>query len=274
MPNYWYLTSAHLEKATALLATGDDDDLIYACLELRESLEAYSYDLLSRYLTEVPFRVITKTWQADKVIKELLAIDPNAGSSSTLRMRRNATETEPAGPWKTLGEDRRLPVKDVRNYYQALGNFLHLPTIRQPVETDRLENARRKAIEIRERLERLLAAGRIVSNLAQTFTFNCTECEAPIARRVAVLAKGGSVECGNCGQGFDTEVQSDGGFFFIPLSFSWDCPRCQSRGEIVRSKATDGLDVSCTHCQLPIALHFKQSWHLAYDSSLLDPPPG
>jgi transcription elongation factor Elf1 len=112
-----------------------------------------------------------------------------------------------------------------------------------------------------------LAAGRIVSNFsAEMFTFNCTECEAPIGRRKAFLAKGGSVECGNCGQGFDTEVQSDGGFFFIPLSFSWDCPRCQSLGQIVRSKAKDGLDVNCAHCQLPIKLHFKQILHLAYDS--------
>jgi transcription elongation factor Elf1 len=267
--------SQHLEKATALLGTGDDDDLIYACLELRKSLEAYSYDLLSRYLSEVPFRVVVRTWHADKIIKELLAIDPKAGSSSTLRIKRNATKTEPAGPWKTLGEDRRLPVKYVRTSYQALGNFLHVPTIRQPIEIDRLENARKKATEIRERLEKLTAAGRIVSNLsAEIFTFNCTECEAPIARRKTFLAKGGPVECGNCGQGFDTEVQGEGCFFFIPLSFSWDCPRCQSLGQIVRSKAKDGLDVNCAHCQFPIKLHFKQSWHLAYDdSSLSDSPP-
>jgi hypothetical protein len=45
----------------------------------------------------------------------------------------------------------------------------------------------------------------------------------------------------------------------------------QSRGEIVRSKAKEGLDVSCSHCELPIKLHFKQSWHLAYDDSLIDP---
>jgi transcription elongation factor Elf1 len=272
MSEYWHLIRLHLEKATTLLATGDDDDLIYACLELRKSLEAYSYDLLSRYIAEIPFRLVTRTWQADKIIKELVAIDPKAGSSSTLRIRRDATATEPAGAWKTLGEDRRLPVKDVRTYYQALGNFLHLPTIRQPVETDRLNDARRKATEIRERLEKLLAPGRIVGHLAETYTFNCTECEAPIARRIAALAKGGPVECGNCGQSFDAQAQNGGGYFFIPLSFSWDCPRCQSRGEIVRSKAKEGLDISCNHCELPIKLHFKQSWHLAYNDSLIDPP--
>jgi transcription elongation factor Elf1 len=189
-------------------------------------------------------------------------------------MHRDATKTEPAGPWKTMGEDRRLPAEYMRKSYQALGNFLHVPTVRQSTDAGRLETARKKATEVRGRLEKLLAPGRIVSNLsAEIFTFNCTECEAPIARRKAFLAKGGPVECGNCGQGFDAEIQGEGGFFFIPLSFSWDCPRCESRGEIVRSKAADGFDVSCTHCQLPIKLHFKQSWHLAYDSSLLDPPP-
>jgi transcription elongation factor Elf1 len=260
MSEYWHLTRQHLEKATALLASGNEDKLIYACLELRKSLEAYSYDLLSRYIAEAPFRLIAKTWQADKVIKELVAIDPKAGSSSTLRIKRDAVGTEPPGAWTTLGEDRRLAVKDLRTYYQALGNFLHVPTIRQSIENDRLNDARRKATEIRERLEKLLAPGRVVSHLAELLTFNCTECEAPIARRISVLTEGGPVECGNCGQGFDAEVQSGGGYFFIPLSFSWDCPRCQSLHQIVRSKAKDGLDVTCAQCNLSTTLHSKQSW--------------
>ncbi len=272
MPDYWHLTHQHFEKATALLATGDDDDLTYACLELRKSLEAYAYSLLQRYLSEVPLRAV-ETWQADKVLKELLAIDPKSASSYTLSMQRSASETDAAGPWVQLGEDRRLPVDYLRKTYQALGSFLHVPTIRQSGGSGNLARARERAVEVHERLSKILAPARIIGNLSTgIYHFNCTECEAPIARRRAFLAEGGSVECGNCGQGFDTEVQGDGGFFFIPLSFSWDCPRCQSRGEIVRSKAKDGLDVSCTHCQLLIQLHFKQSWHLAYDNSLFDQP--
>jgi hypothetical protein len=124
---YWELTDLHLKKAILLLSKGDDDSLTYACLELRKSLEAYAYDLLSRYLSEAPFRVIQRVWQADKVLKELLAIDPKSSTAATMHMQREASATEPEGPWIKIGEDRRLPVEDVRKNYHALGNFLHVP---------------------------------------------------------------------------------------------------------------------------------------------------
>jgi hypothetical protein len=63
---YWPIIDLHFKKATELLATSDDDDLIYACLELRKCLEAYAYDMLYGYLNEAPMRVV-ETWQADKV---------------------------------------------------------------------------------------------------------------------------------------------------------------------------------------------------------------
>src|SRR6267143_6088324 len=165
MAEYWHLTRQHLEKATRLLATGDDDDLIYACLELRKSLEAYAYSLLQRYLSEVPLRAV-ETWQADKVLKELLAIDPKAGSSYTLRMKRNASENEAAGEWRKLGEDRRLPGDYVRKSYQTLGSFLHVPTIRRSNDSPNPARARERAVEIQKRLLDMLAPGRIIGNFS------------------------------------------------------------------------------------------------------------
>jgi hypothetical protein len=133
LSTYWPIIDRHFEKATALLATGDDDDLIYACLELRKCLEAYAYDMLHGYLSEGPMRVV-ETWQPDKVLKELLAIDPLSATSAVIRMQSEASETRPAGAWKFVGEDRRLAVDYLRKNYQALGSFLHVPTIRQSSE--------------------------------------------------------------------------------------------------------------------------------------------
>jgi hypothetical protein len=92
------------------------------------------HGFVGRYLSEVPLRAV-ETWQPDKVLKELLAIDPKSASSYTLSMQRSASETEAAGSWMQLGEDRRLPVDYLRKTYQALGSFLHVPTIRQSGES-------------------------------------------------------------------------------------------------------------------------------------------
>jgi hypothetical protein len=83
MSEYWHLTRQHLEKATTLLATGDDDDLIYGCLELRKSLEAYSYDLLSRYIAEAPFRLITiRFGKLTKLSRSLSLSTPKRGQAA------------------------------------------------------------------------------------------------------------------------------------------------------------------------------------------------
>jgi hypothetical protein len=56
LPQYRYLAKQRLAKATDLLASGDEDNLTYACLELRKCIEALSYELLMGYLSEVPLR--------------------------------------------------------------------------------------------------------------------------------------------------------------------------------------------------------------------------
>jgi hypothetical protein len=40
-----HLAKNRLAKATKLLGTPDEDDLVYACLELRKCIDAISYEL-------------------------------------------------------------------------------------------------------------------------------------------------------------------------------------------------------------------------------------
>ena len=129
-PQYRYLAKERLAKATALLKTGDEDDLIYTCLELRKCIEALSYQLLGGYLSEVPLKA-SEAWQPDKVMKELLRIDPEADHSVRIRMRPEGPDGEPDGKWTELGEDRRFKARWAAKAYHQLGNFLHVPTIKQ-----------------------------------------------------------------------------------------------------------------------------------------------
>jgi hypothetical protein len=85
-PNLFRL---HREKAEALLASGVDDNVIYACLELRMCLEAYAYWQLSHYVKQASFDLVQRTWQPSKVIKELRAIDPTVTESSSVLFHRD-----------------------------------------------------------------------------------------------------------------------------------------------------------------------------------------
>ncbi|MCK1339953.1 hypothetical protein IVB38_29105 [Bradyrhizobium sp. 38] len=243
---YRFLAKEHLKKATSLLATHDVDQLPYACLELRKCIEALSYELLTGYLAEASMKVI-ETWQPDKVMKELVRIDPGAERNSFLRMRREGTDGGPSGDWMNLGEDRRPKAAWVTKSYHQLGSFLHVQTIKQQREGVAFDAAtcRDRAVQIAEELARILEASIWNANFAVSVTFDCAECEAPIKRRSEVLETGGVIECGHCGQLYDAEVGGNGSYLFVPHSFSWDCDGCGTKREIAQSKARDGLDVSC-----------------------------
>lgn len=179
-PLYRYLAKQRLAKATDLLASGDEDNLTYACLELRKCIEALSYELLMGYLSEVPLKAL-ETWQPDKVMKELLRADPNADQTSRIRMRREGADGAPDGDWMDLGEDRRLKTRWATKAYHQLGSFLHVPTIKQSRSDEPLdmEAIRRRVELIRAQLAHVLGATIWNANFSVSVTVPCTECEAP-----------------------------------------------------------------------------------------------
>jgi ssDNA-binding Zn-finger/Zn-ribbon topoisomerase 1 len=273
-PQYRYLAKQRLAKATDLLASGDEDNLIYACLELRKCIEALSYELLMGYLSEVPLKAL-ETWQPDKVMKELLRADPNADQTSRIRMRREGADGAPDGDWMDLGEDRRLKTGWATKAYHQLGSFLHVPTIKQsrsdePLDTEAI---RQRVEPIRAQLAHVLGATIWNANFSVSVTVPCTECEAPIKRRSSVLQKHEPVECGNCGQLFDAEPEPDGRYFFVPHSYDWSCKNCDEPRSIVQSKAKPDADVSCPNCGDRATLRVEQNLVLVRDVEKNEPQP-
>ncbi|WP_441252054.1 hypothetical protein AB8A28_08885 [Tardiphaga sp. 71_E8_N1_1] len=260
--SYRFLAKEHLKNATALLAACDVSQLPYACLELRKSIEALSYELLNGYLAEASMKIM-ETWQPDKVMKELVRIDAGAEVNSFLRMKREGPDGEPSGDWINLGEDRRPRVTWVTKSYHQLGNFLHVPTIKQQREGYVFDEATcgDRATRIQGELTRILEASLWNANFSVSVTFDCAACEVPIKRRSEALESGEPVECGNCGQLHGAEPQGNGSYFFVPHSLSWDCEACGETHEIMQSKTRDGLDASCK-CGDRATLKLQSKWVL------------
>jgi hypothetical protein len=72
-----------LQKAKELLKSDENENLVYAALELRMSMEAVIYNQAGLYKSELPENVM-EIWQPKKLLEVLLEIDPNCDVSSTI----------------------------------------------------------------------------------------------------------------------------------------------------------------------------------------------
>lgn len=272
---YRDLAKTRLAKARILLSSNDDDNLTYACLELRKCVEALSYEMPKSYLREVPLKAF-EMWQPDRVLRELLRVDPKADVSRTLSMQREASETEPAGEWVTIGEDRRLSAKRATKIFHALGSFIHVPTLRH-MEKSSLPEAkeiRATAEQIYAELDHVLSAKIWTTGfVSEGVTFTCEVCEAPVRRPIPVLSDGGEVECGNCGNLYEVKHEPDDEWSFALKAFSWNCAGCGVRRKVPEKEAKGGMDVSCPDCKHRAWLKSTLTWQVGQAAAKPVEPP-
>ena len=151
--NYRDRARKHVAEARARLAEPGEAAARQACLSLRMAIEALTYQNLRAYLAETPNSVMAQ-WTPKKVMDELLAVDPHADRTVTVFFGIEETPGVPAADMQPLGEDRRFTQAWGNKAHNALGSFLHEPTIRQS-ETGKAteEQARTKASEIADELD-------------------------------------------------------------------------------------------------------------------------
>jgi len=114
----------HFAAARESLAVGGPHPALAACLFLRMAIEALAYELLETYQSEVDFAAM-RMWQPGKLIKEPVEIDGAADRTVTL------TAFDGDGREILSGTERRLAAGWIARSHNALGSFLHEPTIRQ-----------------------------------------------------------------------------------------------------------------------------------------------
>ena len=142
-----YRTDARRELARAKdeLASADEERLKYAALELRMAMESLTYDRALAYKAEFP-PCEYETWQPRKVMAILLEIDPNADKDSSLAFGIEPSRGVTPDVMQSLGTERVLNMGTIKRHYDALGSYLHVPTIKQ-----RKANAKTDAAKFRAR---------------------------------------------------------------------------------------------------------------------------
>lgn len=246
--NYRDRARKHVAEARGRLAEPGEAAASQACLALRMAIEALTYQNLQAYLAETPNTVMAQ-WTPKRVMDELLAADPHADKSAKVFIGIEERPGVPSEDMQFLGEDRRFTQAWGNKAHNALGSFLHEPTIRQtetgkPTEAD----ARRKAAEIADELNRMLETALFGVNMGQYISFDCV-CGFHVKRRTSVLSNGAKVICGGCGRHWIyQELEGDPAYGFIPDVYSFPCLRCEKPCQVEAHELGDGKIITCTAC--------------------------
>ncbi|MBE1508366.1 hypothetical protein H4W29_005611 [Rhizobium viscosum] len=216
----------HLENAAQLLK-GESQQLIYACLELRLSIEALIYETLQTYAKTLSPAVATayQHWQPGKVLGLLREHDPLADRSLRVQARRVADDGGPEqGPPFFEGTDSRLTVEWVEKAHRSMSSFLHQRTISQLEKGKPIDEAvlRTEAARISARLAEVLKSEVYNIRITGGFEFSCPRCTAALTVDMSPLILNGFADtsCISCSTAWKVELDKAGEPRIVPADLA------------------------------------------------------
>lgn len=199
----------HLKAAKKHLETGADIALKYAALDLRMAMEAVTYDRASAFKEEFPTEEYD-TWQPKKVMAVLLEIEPMADKDSTIAFGLEEEYGVPAKEMTLLGTETVLNMVVLKKHYDALGSFLHIPTIKSTKAGKTVDHnkLRERCEEIMGYLEKVLSSPVFNSTFGIFASIECTKCGKKIRKRIPYGENTINAECSNCDASY--QISDDG----------------------------------------------------------------
>jgi hypothetical protein len=250
--DYRSIARRALERARNELNTGNADRLPYAALELRYAMEALTYDRARTYQDEVPPEFY-RTWEPRKVVDYITEIDDKAYLSSLLSVGLEDEPGKPAKVMQPLGTETALTMKDLKRHYQAMGSFLHMPTLHQ-IEQGSVPGKDR----IRERCEKCATVleGVLVSpiwnaDVGVFATVECVRCQFPIRKRLRPgLTEPVEARCIECGAEYVVTQEGEGKTAWQPDAQQRECmtPGCPEKVLLWPDELKVGTWWKCPGC--------------------------
>jgi hypothetical protein len=240
-----------VSRARELLARGDEPSARHACLELRFAIEYITYEQLQAYMREVSNDALKK-WTPKQVISEMLEVDPHADQSRTIAFGLEHTYGVPPPPeeFHLLGQDRRFSMKWANRNHNALGNFLHAPTMHQ-IESGGAPTAAaitEKATEVANECELILNSPVFNVNFGQFFEFECKDCSTQIRRRAGSFTPEQGVVCPKCRAAYNVESAEGGEVRFYLRKSKYTCRACGAENWVGTHRVAHGAILECEKC--------------------------
>lgn len=241
-----------LARANQLLSDPTPENLLYAALQLRLCMESLTYEKLRTYSNIVPASILEK-WQPPQAVRALLAFEPNADQSFTLRIGRQDKLGEPAKEMKVIGEHKSLRLNWLRKHYHKLGYYLHAPSTATGSSTLPVNLAaylQEVATELTEPVNsRILGA-----TFRETFTFKCVKCNDHVVVNKKALSSQEKVTCfnPNCGAEYSADVSDIDHPIFDLFATKFECqnPNCTTEIAVEDRFLDVGCNFKCPTCDL------------------------
>jgi hypothetical protein len=217
----------HLRRAREFLGSAQPADLRHAALELRLCLEAMTSEKLRVFEKYLPRSFVERTYQAQKLLKAMKQIDPNADRGYELYVGRQATPGVPADPadMMLVGEHVAFNTKWLDKQYNKLGSLLHAQRQIAPAEESEL---RAGLTSIADTVERGQTGSITGSTLAENWRYTCELCgeEFSVSRHFAAAEHRATCLNPECEAEYDTTERQDGKVGFRLRAHTFECKSC------------------------------------------------
>ena len=271
--DYRAQTRVLLKSAHKILSDCSEENISHLALDLRMALECLIYERVDLYKGEISDKDLA-TWQPDKLLRTMLEIDPFADKSSTLRTRREGEGMENE-PFKHLGTENLLSLKDLKSNYHRLGSYLHTQTAEAIAENkgasfEKKLDRCKKVIGV---IEKVLESTLSKSDFRTTVSLNCSNCDSKITRRIppeeefAIEAK-----CLSCVASYEIKPSKENTAVWTPQAHDIDCisSGCKGFKFLWKNELIDGTNWVCEECgreyRLGLSIQYKDEINEESDS--------
>lgn len=255
-PNFRHLARESLTRAKAELAANDPHRLRYAALELRDAMEALTYDRALAFKDDIPPEEY-KTWQPRKLMAVLIDIDPSIGMTSTIAfgLEEEYGKPAPRENMKLLGTDYVFTLADLRTHYDAIGSYLHMPSLEQ-VQSGKSPDPSK----LRVRCETVVGlVDKVLSSRVWNSTFGVTatldqcmndDCKRPIRKRMPSGKDTVEAQCFECKAEYTITSEQDGRVLWTPKMIDVPCstPGCPETMALWPHEVKPGTHWRCRGC--------------------------
>jgi hypothetical protein len=239
-----------LRRAQDELETKLSDRLKYAALELRMAMECLTYERASSYASELP-PTEYEIWQPRKLMLLLLEIDPSADKDSSIAVGLEDKPGKQAETMTFLGTEKVLNLATIKRHYDALGSYLHTPTLKQlrsgvSIDWDRL---RTRCETICKEIEVTLSSPIWNANFGRFSELECMRCGHLVRKRI-IGSTDTTARCFECDATYEiTQVSPEQlNWKIIQRTVSCLADGCGNTFSLVESDIKAGNSVTCGQC--------------------------
>jgi len=226
-------------------------------------MEAITYDRAQAFKDEFP-KSEYDTWQPKKIMSVLLEIEPTTDRDSSLAYGIEDESGVPTTKMKALGSEVVLNMATIRKHYDALGSYLHIPTIKSAVRGKQVdpERLRERCDEIKCYLEKVLSSPVFNITLGTFSTLECMECGNKLRKRIPHGAGTFDVECFSCDASYSVNYIDDGSATWNPKQQEIKCAnqKCGKTIVVWERELCLGRHWHCSECNGDNTITLGLSW--------------